>query len=292
MPSKINEIAPGVFNLRAPFKVAGLIDVGTHMTFIRLSTGKFVAFSTVVLDGDAKAEVDALTSNGNLLEAVVATNAHHTMAFEAFNKSYPSAAFYGTPRHIRKYPSIPWKGDVSDKSVLTLWDSEIAMKNTDVGVVWDVPNVPEFNHFPGVLVYHRATRTMLVDDCYVIAKNTGFLMKLAIGSGNDDMGFHPRFIAALSEDKDAPEQFYKWMVDMLNEWDVENIATAHSGVQIGGAGSGLRIALNSIAKGKLGAVAKQRGHPLAIYDATIPRYTSNSIRTSLGIVQYEHSAVK
>ncbi|KAJ3384029.1 hypothetical protein HDU84_003230 [Entophlyctis sp. JEL0112] len=258
---KLKEIVPGVFNLRAPFKIAGILDIGTQMTFIRLATGKYVAFSTVVLDSDSKADVDTLTQNGELLEAVVATNAHHTLAFEAFNQYYPSAAFYGTPRHIRKFSSIPWKGDVSDKLVLTMWDSEIAMKNTDVGIVWDVPTVPEFNHFPGMLVYHRATKTMLVDDCYIVAENGGPLMKLALGGS---IAFHPKFIEALSDEKDAPAKFYSWMSAFLDEWDVQNIATAHGGVKIGGAGAALRDALSKITRGKLGAVAKQRGAPISV----------------------------
>ncbi|KAJ3086539.1 hypothetical protein HK100_008670 [Physocladia obscura] len=263
--TKIKEIGPGCFNLRGPFKALGLIELGTHMTFILLSSGKFVAFSTVQIDAAAKVEIDALTDNGKLLEAVVATNAHHTLSFSAFHALYPNAAFYGTPRHIRKFNDIPWKGDVSDTAVSGLWEPEISLKNTDTGIIWDEPSKPEFNHFPGVIVYHRGSKTLFCDDSLIVVTKPNFVLKAALGVKKpNDVAFAPTLFTALTSTADAPQQFYNWIIALLDDWDVENIATAHGGTIVGGGSAGLREALDRIADGKLGKIAKDRKNPLIL----------------------------
>ncbi|KAJ3098237.1 hypothetical protein HK100_005144 [Physocladia obscura] len=272
MTSEITEIAPGVFNVRTPFDIPpilgylGVSEVGTHMTLIRLKSGKFVAFSTVELDAALKSQVDALTDGGALLEAVVATNAHHSLFLAAFHAAYPAAAYYGTPRHIRNFPQIKWAGDVSDTSVLALWDSEIALRNTDKGVVWDNPSVPEFNHFAGVLVYHRASKTLLADDSFILLRDpTPLAIANTSAEQPGDIVFQPQIFGdALTATPEAPQQFYDFLVDLLTEWDVENIATAHGGVRIGGSGANILKALDTIAKGPLGEIAKARNSVLVL----------------------------
>jgi hypothetical protein len=107
--SHFREIGPGFYNLRAPFTyVFGLIDAGAHMSLIRLSSGKFLAVSTVELSPEAKRELDELTDNGKMIEAVLGTHPFHTLAFRGFYKMYPNAKYYGTPRHLRNITEIPW----------------------------------------------------------------------------------------------------------------------------------------------------------------------------------------
>ena len=111
--------------------------------------------------GELKDEIDRLTLGGTLLEAVVATHPFHSLGFESFYEVYgtgktraivsgggggggerrggggggadganqPHTArpfplkFYGTPRHLRRLPSIPWAGDSGDTTVHGLWKS-------------------------------------------------------------------------------------------------------------------------------------------------------------------------
>lgn len=90
------------------------------MSFVRLSTGKFLAFSTVAITPEAQAEIDALTEGGSLIEAVFATHPFHSLYFEPFHAMYPHVKFYGTPRHVRRIKSIPWAGDVSEVNPSTV----------------------------------------------------------------------------------------------------------------------------------------------------------------------------
>jgi hypothetical protein len=105
----LNEIAPGFYNLRGSFVVMKLLDVGTQMSIIKLqSTGKFLVLSTCDISEQAKTELDQLTNNGDLIEGVIATHPFHTLHFKTFYEWYPTVKFYGTPRHLRKLPEIPW----------------------------------------------------------------------------------------------------------------------------------------------------------------------------------------
>ena len=49
------EVGPGFYNLRVPFKMAaGLVDIGNHMSLLRLPSGNFLAIDTAVLTKEAK----------------------------------------------------------------------------------------------------------------------------------------------------------------------------------------------------------------------------------------------
>jgi CxxC motif-containing protein len=126
---RIREIAPGFYNLRTNFKVlVGILNIGTHMSFLKLSNGKFLVIDTVPLDdeGVIKKEIDELTNNGQDMEAVVACHPFHTLAFRGFYAAYPNVPYYGTPRHLRNIKDIPWVGDV--QTVLDKWAPEVQMR--------------------------------------------------------------------------------------------------------------------------------------------------------------------
>jgi hypothetical protein len=50
------------------------------------------------------------------------------------------------------------------------------------------------------------------------------------------MFFHPAiFGPGLYPTDEAPKQFLCWLEQLIQDWDFENIATAHNGVLVGGA---------------------------------------------------------
>jgi hypothetical protein len=120
------EVGNGFYNLKTPFVMYGVIDIGTQMSLLRLqSTDRFLVIDTCAMSSGAKEEFDRLTSNGTLIDAVIATHPFHTIYFEAFHAMYPTLKYYGTPRHIKTIPSITWTGDVSTEAVRSLWASEV-----------------------------------------------------------------------------------------------------------------------------------------------------------------------
>lgn len=118
-------VGENFWNLRSSLKfLFGALDIGTQMSLIRLNSGKFLVIDTCDLTSEAKKALDNLTNNGDLIEAVIATHPFHTLYFTKFYQMYPNTDFYGTPRHLKKFKEIPWKGDVSKQEVQSLWENE------------------------------------------------------------------------------------------------------------------------------------------------------------------------
>jgi hypothetical protein len=64
---------------------------------------------------------------------------------------------------------------------------------------------------------------------------SGFLLKLA-GFKHGTMSFHPTIKnVGLHRTPEAPFQFRDWVASILQEWDFDNVCTAHMGNKIGGA---------------------------------------------------------
>ncbi|KAJ3072468.1 hypothetical protein HDU98_003544 [Podochytrium sp. JEL0797] len=235
--TKIRQIGPDCYNLRAPFKIAGLFDIGTHMTFIRLANGKFLVLSTLALDLKSIQEIEALTNKGALIDSVIATNPFHTCAFYEFYQLYPTAKFYGTPRHLRKIPKIPWVGIVSAVNILKKFEPDVFL-TIPAGAEFDSPTPESYNHFSGVVAFHPASKTVICDDCF-------------------------------ASTIEAPKQLYDWLTKILTEWDFENLCSAHGDVQMCGGKQALQSALDKF-KPTLMKMAAARGaifvvqHPAAL----------------------------
>jgi len=244
MEDRLDQVAPNFYNIRHAFKISmGLINIGTHMSLIKLKNGNFLVVDTIPLTPSIKQEIDALTANGTKMEAVIATHPFHTLAFPAFFKEYPNVSYYGTPRHLRNLTQIPWKGSLNDCETRNLWKEEVEMRIPD-GSEFVAPVPEKSNHFSSVFVFHRESKTIHVDDTIFHAVNPNILMKLA-GYRNDQMTFHPTLTnVGLHHHPDAPYQFRDWIAGILKDWDFDNIVTAHMGRKIGGAKQALQETLD------------------------------------------------
>lgn len=212
--AELVEVGPGFWNLRGSFMFEAM-DIGTQMSFIRLKTGKFLVIDTCDVSDTAKAEIDTLTDNGSLIEAVLATHPFHSMYFTPFYKMYPNAKFYGTPRHLRNNTVVPWTGCVNDLNVMSLWDGD------DVFI--RIPDCSDFvNHAMSAFVFHKSSHTLHDDDTV----NT---------HPDGTMDFHPQVLNGLFKTADAPQQFYTFINRLIEDWDFDNLVAGHSCVKVGGA---------------------------------------------------------
>jgi hypothetical protein len=203
------------------------------MSFIKISTGKFIVLSTVAITPEAKSEIDSLTEGGSLIEAVIATHPFHSLYFESFFQMYPHVKFYGTPRHIRRLTNIPWAGDVSDPSVLSMYESYGIFMRIPAGTEFINPR--EDNHFTSLFVYHSESRTLSDDDTIMCFENPGCLFRV-FGIKPGSVSFHPTpWKDALLPTSEAPIQFKEFFQKLLDDWDFDNLVTAHMGNKIGGA---------------------------------------------------------
>ena len=241
------EVAPGFWNLRAPFFVlGGTLNIGTQMSIVELAPNAFAAIDCCPLTASAATELNELTSGGELLVAVLTTHPFHTKAIGTFHASYPSSAerkWYGCPRHLAKVTRdandrpIDWAGDLNNCSVRRKFEPVMLMSIPD-GAEFVNPVPPTRNHLSTVLVLHVPSKVVHVDDCINWIEGPGLLMRLA-GFSDRTLHFHPSLTSVgLQPTQQAPLQFREWVrATLVDGWDFEHLVSAHNGVLIGNAKS-------------------------------------------------------
>jgi hypothetical protein len=178
------------------------------------------------LSSAAKAEFDFLTNNGTLIEAVIATHPFHTTYFESFYKFYPLLKYYGTPRHIAKMPSIPWAGDISCEDIRCKYEPYIFMRIPD-GT--EFKNPKENNHFSSVFVFHPESKTIHDDDTLMYYDHEN----ISCCSGLNGIKGNKLCFSSMKGLHRYPESasfFKKFIENILEDWNFENIVTAHYGI--------------------------------------------------------------
>jgi len=237
-------VGNGFYSIRAHFKVmAGILDIGTHMSILKLSNQKFLVVDAVSLTPQMKQEIDELTNKGTDIEAVIATHPFHTLAFRSFYKEYPNAPYYGTPRHLKTIPEIPWVGSIYDCDVRNKWNPDVEMR-IPAGSEFIAPQPESSNHFNCAFVFHRASGTLHVDDTIMIGNHPGILLKLG-GFRHGSMSFHPSIKGhGLYPTAEAPYQFKTFIQEIIRDWQFDSICAAHMGNKIGGAKAQLQEILD------------------------------------------------
>lgn len=130
--NELYQIGPGFWNVRGRFRIlAKLVDIESQMSIIKLQNGNFIVVDTIELNDDLRQEINHLTDNGDKIEAVLGTHPFHTLSFLDFYQSYPNAAYYGTPRHLRRLSQIPWSGSLDNCQIRTKWQPEIELRIPD-----------------------------------------------------------------------------------------------------------------------------------------------------------------
>ena len=69
--SQLLQIATDFWTIRGSFKIGYLVDVGTHASLVRLSSGSFLLLDCYTLSGDTHRAIDRLTRGGEDLDRLV-----------------------------------------------------------------------------------------------------------------------------------------------------------------------------------------------------------------------------
>lgn len=158
------EVAPGFWNYRTDFRLgpAGALNIMTHMSVVRLSSGEFVSIDAATLTPEALAELNALTAGGTKLIACLHTHPFHTLAIPALHAEFPATEtrrYFGCPRHLKVITedsagnTIAWSGDLNDPCVRQSFQPELEMR-IPAGSEFVDPQPPTSNHFSNVFVFH------------------------------------------------------------------------------------------------------------------------------------------
>jgi len=171
---------------------------------------------------------------------VLFTHPFHSVGVASFHKTYPKVPLYGSPRHLRRFPDLPWAGDLSDPKVRDTWLPEVAMW-IPAGCEFADPKPEDKNHLSACLVLHRQSRTVHVDDFFCYFEDIwqmGTVAWLTFGPAgirDGDLKFHVFLEHGIKQHPDGPGQLLRSVEEMLREWDFENLCVAHAGVLLGGA---------------------------------------------------------
>jgi hypothetical protein len=221
---KILRISDNFWNIRGSFKIAGVIDIGTQASLIRRKNGKFIFLDSYTLSGAARREIDELTNDGQDVEAVLNLHPFHTVHVKTMHERYPDARHYGTARHLEKFPELNWQKLRTEDSAL----HDKFASNFDFSVPQGVDFISanENVHFSSVLAYHRASKTLHVDDTLMYIR---LPMLTRIFGLSDTLSFHLTLSKALEKRAGAARDFRAWAVEMASRWqDMENLCAAHT----------------------------------------------------------------
>ena len=222
MTDKIIKISDDFWNIRGEFKVFGLLNIGTHASLVKLSSGKFVLLDAYTFQDDIKQQVDSLNNNGADIEAIINLHPFHTLHVAKAHSYYPHAKLYGTQRHLDKYPELPWQAPLTNSNEfarLYAADFEFSVPR---GV--DFISSNEQLHFSSVLAYHKASKTIHVDDTLMYLKLPGLLGVLK----SPELSFHMTLSRTLERRKGAADDFRLWVAEIALQWrDAQVLCAAH-----------------------------------------------------------------
>jgi len=224
MRPRIIQVADGFWNIRGSFKIGGVIDIGTQASLVRRANGRFVLLDSYSLSGAVEREVRELTNDGKDVEAILNVHPFHTVHVKSMHESFPRARLYGTARHVSRFSELPWEAQCTEDSALHAMFAEDFDFSVPRGV--DFISANENVHFSSVLVLHRASKTIHVDDTLMYVR----LPKAARLLGRTDlMSFHPTLGKALEKQAGAARDFRRWAEEIAERWyDAENLCAAHT----------------------------------------------------------------
>lgn len=237
MQEKIIEVSPDFWNIRGSFKIGGVVDIKTHASLVRLASGNFVFLDSYSLSPAARERVGEIIGKKGKLEAILNLHPFHTVHVERMHELYPRARLYGTVRHHKLFPDLPWEELLTEDPALHALYADDFEFSVPRGV--DFVSSNENIHFASVLVMHMASHTIHVDDTFMYLE---LPLPMRLLGWKDSLGFHPTLARALERRAGAASEFRDWARELIEEWgDAENLCAAHTAPLLARANSGLSI---------------------------------------------------
>ena len=228
MSEHVLQISDDFWNIRGDFKIGGILNIGTHASLVRRKSGKFVLLDSYTLQGEVKEQIDALSNNGDDIEAIINLHPFHTVHVQNAHKQYPNAKLYGTQRHIEKFPGLRWQPELTESTACADLFADDFEFSVPAGVDFIASN--ENLHFSSVLVYHKASMTIHSDDTLMYMQLPGLLGMVV----KPEITFHMTLPKTLEKRAGAVKDFRAWATQLADQWsDAENLCAAHSASLLG-----------------------------------------------------------
>ncbi len=222
----MQQLAENFWNFRGSFKVAGILDLGTHMSLVRRPDGRFTLIDSYGVAGADRDALLKLTGNGEAIDAIVNVHPFHTLHCNAAYQLAPRARLFGTRRHREQAPELPWE-DAAIEDVATQARFEGLDFSVPAGL--DLVTGDDSVHAASVLVRHRESGIVHVDDTLMVLAAPGLLGRVLPQSR---LRFHPMLGKALQHRPGAADDFAAWAGDLARDWAATPIVcAAHSAVR-------------------------------------------------------------
>lgn len=217
----LSQLGDNIWIVERPQRFYGL-EVGTHMTVIRLAGGSLLLHSPVELDPELRRELDAI---GRVRFAVAPNRVHHLYAGDVA-KAYPGARLWIGPGLERKRPDLMYVAILGDEAP-SEWRGEVEQVF--------FRGRPYENE---VVFFHRPSRTLILCDLAFnfgprAALPTRLLMRLLMSYGH----FGPsKLDPLLIRDRRAARA----SLERILAWDFDRVVVAHGDVLESGGREALR----------------------------------------------------
>lgn len=223
----MQQLAPDYWNLRGTFKVAGVLDVGTHLSLVRRCNGRFLVLDSYTPDDAQRQQLLQLTAGGTLVDAILNVHPFHTLHCDALHQLLPAARLIGTARHRQRAPHLPWDAGVIEDVATQADFAEDLDFSIPAGL--DLVTDDDSVHASSVLVRHRRSGIVHVDDTLTVLAAPGVLGKWLPQSR---LKFHPRLPRALQARPGAADAFERWASALAERWaGTPFVCAAHSAVR-------------------------------------------------------------
>jgi hypothetical protein len=172
---------------------------------------------------------------------------------------FPGARLYGTARHLSRFSELPWEAERTEDPALHAMFSDDFDFSVPRGV--DFISSNENVHFSSVLVLHRASKSIHVDDTLMYIR---FPKVARLLGQTDSLSFHPTLGKALQKRAGAAREFRQWAEGLAERWrGAQNLCAAHTAALIATRNRGASIhdrVLEALAKAKRPLSAHERKH--------------------------------
>lgn len=197
----------------------GGLPIWHQMTVIALAGGGVVLHSPAFVDAELRDEILRLGP----VVAVIAPSWWHDLYLRETLRNFPQAALYGAPTLVKWGRSLPFTDVLSNSSPL-LWNRDMAQHHiTGIGLFLDE-----------VAFYHRQSRSLIVADLlFNISRSDAWLTRTL---AHIVIGPYPgcRF-ARLYRPFVFDRRRFRASIELILEWDFEQIIVGHGAiVQKGG----------------------------------------------------------
>ncbi|MCZ0962291.1 hypothetical protein [Paracoccus benzoatiresistens] len=223
MAERLIDLGNGFWNIRGDLRIGGLVNVGTQCSLVQLSSGRFLFLDSYGFGTDVARQVMALTEGGRAVEAILNLHPFHTLHCKAMHQMFPQAQLFGSNRHHRKWPDLPWQTDAVESPRVAARFPELRFSLPD-GIDYICQN--ERVHAGSLLAYHPASGSLHVDDTLNVLPVPGLLRRLL---RLPRVSFHPTMGQALQDRPGAAQDFRNWALRIADEWrDARTVCAAHS----------------------------------------------------------------